>query len=111
MAYNLIVTEHADTLIDSLAGYLAQKLHNSDAALHFLNEMQAIYARLEENPFQFPESNDDFLKRRGYREALLSEMDYRVVFRIEEPQTVYIVGVFHTLENYRIKVKEPNFVN
>ncbi len=111
MAYNLIVTEHADTLIDSLAGYLAQDLHNSDAALHFLDEMESIYARLEENPLQFPKSADDFLKRRGYREALLSRMDYRVVFRIEEPQTVYIVGVFHTLENYRIKVEEPNFMN
>ena len=105
MAYNLIVTEHADALIDRLAGYLAEKLHNPDAALHFLDEMEKIYTRLEENPLQFSESSDDFLRRRGYREALLSEMDYRVVFRIEKPRTIYIVGVFHTLENYKVKVK------
>ena len=100
MAYNLIVTNHADSLIDSLTFYLLNNLHNPDAALHFMNGLEKIYARLEENPFQFPQSSDDFLRSREYREALVPEMDYRVVFHIEEPSTVYIVGVFHTLENY-----------
>ena len=100
MAYNLIVTDHADSLIDSLTFYLLNNLHNPDVALHFIDGLENVYARLEENPFQFPESNDDFLQRRGYREALVPERDYRVVFRIEEPSTIYIVGVFHTLENY-----------
>lgn len=54
--------------------------------------------RLAENSLQFPESSDNFLQRRGYREALVPDMDYRVVFHIEEPSTVYIVGLFHTLE-------------
>ena len=110
MAYNLIVTEHADAMIDRLAGYLVNKLCNPDAALHFLDGMDVIYLRLEENPLQFPESNDEFLRHRGYRVALVSGMNYRVVFRIEEPQTVYIVGVFHTLEDYRAKVKNANYI-
>lgn len=100
MAYDLIVTDHADSLIDSLTFYLLNNLHNSDAALHFIDGLENVYAHLGKNPFQFPESNDDFLQRRGYREGLVPEMDYRVVFRIEEPSTIYIVGVFHTLENY-----------
>ena len=100
MAYNLIVTEHADSLIDSLTFYLLGTLHNPNAALHFMDGLESVYSRLAENPFQFPESNDVFLRSREYREALVPEMNYRVVFRIEEPQTVYIVGVFHTLENY-----------
>lgn len=100
MAYELIVTEHAEGMIDRSTGYLVHKLQNSDAALRFLDGMENVYGRLEENPFQFPESADDFLKHRGYHEALVSDMNYRVVFRIEE-KTVYIVGVFHTLENYR----------
>ena len=106
MAYSLIVAENADTLIDRLAGYLAKNLQNPDAALRFLDGMEDVYARLEDNPFQFPESNDEFLRRKGYREALLPKMAYRVVFRVEEPQTVYIVGVFHALENYPAKVAD-----
>ena len=33
MAYNLIITEHADALIDKLVGYLYRKLHHPEAAL------------------------------------------------------------------------------
>ena len=105
MAYNLIVTEHADSLIDSVTFHLLHNLHNPDAALHFMDGLEKVYERLAENPFQFPESRDDFLRRREYREALVPEMDYRVVFRIEDPKEVYIVGVFHALEHYVTKVE------
>ena len=39
----------------------------------------------------------------GYREAVLVDMGYVIVFRIEEA-SVYVVGVFHQLENYRKKI-------
>ena len=42
-------------------------------------------------------------KRRGYREAVLTDMDYMIVFRVEET-SVYVTGIFHQLENYRKKV-------
>ena len=103
MAYKLIVTERADELIDRLAAYLVNRLKNPDAARHFLDELETIYNRLEENPYQFSESKDEYLFLRGYREALFREMKYRVVFRTDE-QTVYILGVFHTLEDYARKL-------
>lgn len=103
MAYNLIITDHADELIDNLVGYLLRKLYNPDAALRLLDGMEQLYQRLSDNPLQFPESTDERLSRMGYREALVSNMDYRIVFRIEM-QTVYIVGVYHGLEDYRKKV-------
>ena len=103
MAYKLIVTERADELIDRLAAYLVNHLKNPDAASHFLDELEAIYDRLEENPYQFSESKDEHLFLRGYREALFREMKYRVVFRIDK-QVVYVLGVFHTLEDYGRKV-------
>ena len=62
-----------------------------------------IYERLEENPFQFPGSTDVNLIRMGYREAVLTDMDYVILFRVEE-SSVYVVGIFHQLENYRKKV-------
>ncbi len=62
-----------------------------------------IYERLEENPFQFPGSTDVNLIRMGYREAVLTDMDYVIIFRVEE-SSVYVVGIFPQLENYRKKV-------
>ena len=103
MAYKLIITEHADHLIDKLVRYLFHKLHHPEAALHLMDRLDAVYERLADNPLQFPESSDALLYRKGYREALLAEMDYRVVFRIED-QTVYIVGVYHCLEDYIKKI-------
>ena len=105
MAYNLVITDRADELIDNLVSYLMNKLKNTDAALHFLDELDAVYDRLAENPFQYPESRDTYLLRRGYREALLQGMSYRVVFRIDQ-HTVFIVGVYHDLENYGDKVEK-----
>ena len=104
MAYKLIITERADELIDRLTAYLVKNLKNPDAASHFLDELETIYYRLEENPHQFFESKDEYLFLRGYREALFQEMKYRVVFRVDE-RCVYILGVFHMLEDYGKKVE------
>jgi len=105
MAYKLIITERADELIEKLFLYLMQKIKNPDAAVHFLDELDKVYSRLEENPFQFHESPDDYLKSREYREAHFTGMQYHLVFRVEE-KSVFIVGVFHDLENYAEKMKE-----
>ena len=103
MDYKLIVTERADELIDRTTAYLIEQIKDPDAASHFLDELEEVYDRLENDPFQFSESKDRYLYLRGYREALLQKMKYRVVLRTEE-QTVYILGVFHTLEDYGTKL-------
>ena len=103
MAYNLIVTERADELVDRLTAYLLHHLKNPVAASRFLDELEEIYNRLLENPYQFSESKDKYLFLRGYREALFHSMSYRVVFRVHE-QVVYVLGVFHTLEDYGKKI-------
>ena len=103
MVYELIISERADELIDRLTAYLLNHLKNPGAAAHFLNELDSIYDRLIDNPYQFPDSPDEYLFLRGYREALFETMQYKVVYRIDN-QKVLIVGVFHTLEDYRRKV-------
>ena len=105
MIYKLVISERADVQIDRLAAYLVFTLKNPSAAGHFLDELKAIYALLQENPFQFRQCNEAFLADSGYRNAILSSMRYRVVFRVER-DIVYIVGVFHTLENYTDKITE-----
>lgn len=103
MVYNLIITEKAEGLLDKLVYYLVYRLKNEQAAIRLFENLEKIYERLKENPYQFPESRDTNLKCQGYREAILTDMNYVIIFRIED-HSVYIVGVFHQLENYRKKV-------
>ena len=105
MAYNLEIVEHAEQLIGRLTGYLIHRLHNVGATLPLMDGSDTVYDRLEDNPYQFSESPHPVLYLRGYREALVPEMAYRIVFRVQG-HTVYIVGVFHELEDYGIKVIE-----
>lgn len=105
MAYKLIITEKAEELLDNLIYYLIYRLKNTQAVVHLFDSIEKIYDRLEENPFQFPENRDMSLQRRGYREAVLTDMGYVIIFRIEEAY-VYVTGIFHQLENYRKKVEQ-----
>lgn len=103
MAYKLMITEHADELLDGLLVHLIYRLQNEQAAQHLLNEIEKIYDRLEENPMQFPLSRDVYLSGRDYREAIVPQMAYVVVFRVTG-DVVNVVGIFHQLENYRRKI-------
>ena len=108
MAYELIVTEHANELLDNILHHLIYQLKNKQAALHLLDEIQDIYDRLEENPLQFPFSRDTYLANKGYHEAVTGQMNYIIIFSIRA-NVVNIVGVFHHLENYQKKLLKNYF--
>lgn len=103
MEYKLIITERAEELLDGLVHHLLYHLRNEQAAKHLLDEIEKIYNRLQTNPFQFLGCRDAFLSSKGYREAILTDMDYLVVFCTYD-NAVYILGVFHTLEEYENKI-------
>ena len=103
MAYKLIITEHAEELLDKLVYHLIYRLKNEQAAKHLLDGVDNVYDRLETNPEQFPVSRDEIKKKRGYHEAVVPQMDYVIVFDIRS-DTVNVVGVFHQLENYQRKI-------
>ena len=105
MAYNLIITDRADELIDERVSYLLTKFKNPQAAAHLLDGISEIYNRMEENPYQFPNSKDSYLLQRGYKEAYVSDMDYKMVFRIDG-NDVYVVGPFHDLKNYVVNLSK-----
>lgn len=102
MAYKLIITEHADELLDNLIYHLLYRLKNEQAARHLLDGIENVYKRLEENPLQFPSCRDMYLAGKGHHEALVPQMDYLVVFCVKS-DIVSVVGVFHQLENYQRK--------
>ena len=103
MAYKLIITEHAEELLDKLVYHLIYRLKNEQAAKLLLDGVDNVYDRLETNPEQFPVSRDAFWAKRGYHEAVVPQMDYVIVFDIRS-DTVNVVGVFHQLENYQRKI-------
>ncbi len=103
MAYKLVITEHADELIDKLVYHLLYRLKNEQAAKHLLDGIDNVYDRLESNPEQFPISRDTFLAKKGYHEAVVPQMDYMIVFSIKS-DVVNVVGIFHQLENYQRKL-------
>lgn len=104
MAYKLIITEHADELLDDLVYHLIFRFKSEQAAKHLLDGIENIYNRLEENPLQFPYSKDTYLAKKGYRGAIVPQMDYVVIFEVGEDRTVNVLGVFHQLENYQSKL-------
>lgn len=103
MEYKLIVTEHADELLDNLVYHLLYRLKNQQAAKHLLDGIEDIYNRLEKNPQQFRLIQDLYLANKGYHEAIVPQMNYVVIFSINA-DTVNVVGIFHQLENYQIKL-------
>lgn len=103
MAYKLVITEHADELLDRLVYHLIFRLKNEQAAKHLLDGIDNVYQRLENKPEQFPLSRDVFLANKGYHEAVMPQMSYVIVFAIES-DTVHVAGVFHQLENYQKKI-------
>ena len=100
MAYKLIITARAEALLEQCLYHILFQLKNESAAKHLLDGIEKLYDRLEDNPFQFADCRDQFLKSKGYKEAVVTDMDYIIIFRIEF-ENVYILGIFHQLENYK----------
>ena len=103
MDYKLVISEHADELLDNLVYYLLYRLKSEQAARHLLDGIDGIYGRLETNPFHFPLSRNAYLANKGYHEAVVPQMDYVVIFDVKA-EAVNVVGVFHQLENYQCKL-------
>ena len=62
----------------------------------YMNGWKQIHSNL-------PISRDSYLASKNYREALISQMDYVIIFGIEE-NIVNILGIFHQLEDYGNKL-------
>lgn len=103
MVYKLVIADRAEELLDQLVYHLIYRLKNVQAAKHLLDGVGNVYDRLETNPEQFPTSRDPMLAQRGYREAVVPQMDYVIVFDIKS-DVVNVVGIFHQLENYQGKL-------
>lgn len=103
MAYRLIITDRAEELLDQLVSHILFKFKNEPAAKHLLDGIDQLYDRLEDNPYQFADCRDSFLKSKGYKEAVVKDMEYILIFRIDG-DVIYVLGIFYQLENYKEKL-------
>ena len=103
MRYKRIVPAYMDAQIDVCVAYIVQTLRNFDAARSILDDIAAVYERLEHLPKATPLCRDTYLRAKEYRKIALPHHNYLLIYRVAA-QTVYIVGVFHILENDREKL-------
>ncbi len=103
MVYNIMITDKAEELLDNILYYIIYRLKNRQTTEHLLSMIEKVYDNLETNPFLYKESEDSYLKSLGYREAMIPEMKYKVIFEIEDKE-VTVLGFFHQLENYSEKM-------
>ncbi len=103
MAYNLVITDKAEELLDNLFFYLVKCLKSEQAGRHLLAMIEKVYDQLEDNPFVYRSCEDSYLKSLGYREAIVPEMNYIIIFEVENDEVV-VLGIFHQLENYPSKL-------
>lgn len=103
MIYKVHFTEPASNKLQKLLDHLIYNLKNIDAAKHLLNGIDKLVLRLREYPHQFPYCNDLVYRQLEYKEAIVTDMNYIIVFKVEI-DTVIILGVFHQLEDYLEKL-------
>ena len=108
MHYKLIVTDEMNSRLNDCIDYLVNNIKNVQAAQNFLSGVVKIYDHLEINPRIYRESEDPFMAAFHYREAKLNGMDYIIIYKIVD-YTVFIMGIFHCLENYVDKIKPGLF--
>lgn len=104
MVYKVVSTDEMDVLLDKCVMYLLKKFKSEQAASHLLDGVSEVYDNLENNPLIYRISEDPFMKELNYREAKVPEMDYLIIYKIVG-NTVYLLGIFHSLENYAGKMK------
>ncbi len=97
--YELFITEGAEQDLDGIVDYIAVKLANPTAAGTFLDNVEACYESLRHTPRMFAECADTYLKRKGYRKALINH--YLLIFRIDlKARRVYVLRFFYTGQDY-----------
>lgn len=104
MAYRLVITNEAEERIESRLQYILIELRNESAAIHYIESIETIYNIIESNPYVYALCRDNILGMMGYREAVFSDMNYKLIYRIED-NTVYVMGVFNDLEDHYNKLK------
>ena len=99
MRYRLIVSKEAHKDIDEITSYIAHELNNTHAAIGFLDDVEASYRHVGEQPLMYSLFSDERLQKQGYRKIPIK--NYLIIYRVDEAQKhVFIVRVIYGSRDY-----------
>ena len=87
--YSVLITELAQSDLDSIVEYITVQLSNPIAAKDLLDEVETCYSYFRSNPFIYALSTDARLEKEGYRKALIK--NYILFFKLFEVEKKVIV--------------------
>lgn len=84
--------------------YLLYFLKNTQAANHFINQIEQTIKLLQTNPESFPFCDNPRLAKRKIRKIHLQKMNYKIFYQIVN-RNVRIVAIIHDLQDYNNAIK------
>ncbi|MBN3585816.1 type II toxin-antitoxin system RelE/ParE family toxin, partial [Algoriphagus aestuarii] len=85
--------------LDDIFSYIADKLHNKEAAINFLEKINYQIMRLQDFPFSGSLVSDKFLRDKGYRTVIVN--NYIAFYLVNELEKhIVIVRILHNKQNY-----------
>ena len=99
MAYNLVITNDASDELDKIVDYIAVNLQNTQAASDFLDQVEASYDLLIENPRIYQLCDYPTFKEKQYRKVVIN--NYIMIYKIDEmTNTVNVMHFFYGKRDY-----------
>ena len=97
--YDVLISPVAKADLDEIIRYIVLELENPAAAQTLSNKVDERISDLEEMPSKFSFCKDPILRAQGYHAVTVN--NYVLIYRIlEESNAVWIVHVYHTLQDY-----------
>lgn len=103
MRYDVVFTDRARDDLEEVVEYLITEFCNKQAVEHLLLCVDNVLDNLIINPYIYPRCREPILCFKGYRIAVVSETKYVLIYRIDVKK-VYIMGIFHSTEQYEKKI-------
>ena len=101
--YNVFLSEEAERNLDHIVEYIALKLFNDIAAANVLKDALKTRDKLKTSAEIYKLCDDKILASKGYRKIVFEKHQYVMLYQIKG-NNVFVNGIFHTLENYAIKL-------
>ena len=90
--YRVVITEYAEQDMLRAAEYIAEDLHNRQAADQLLNDAEKTIYPLEEMPFRYPLVTDNALAGEGFR--FFPVHNYLVFYVVREERKFVVIERF-----------------
>ena len=97
--YRLRIADPAERDLQHITIYIMETLEAPAAALAFMDEVDACYVRIQENPYLYEQCRNPRLQREGYRRAVIG--NYVMVYKpFDETRVVEVHRFFYGPQNY-----------